>query len=351
MKDLFPVDLISYTQFDATCREASLTDEHEDEHQSHSCPAMNRHFHEWSNEGANRTAQCLAPVFEQVIGSHPLAPYGEVSLVTPSKRVSDVLGNARFRETAFYREYFRHFGVKYQMVIPLEITPTFHSGVTLDHGASDFTKRDLELANLIRPHVHHAFKLAIEHDRLRVVLERQAALLEERGVGQLDVSFDGSILRETNAARLALILGFPHRQVARERLPAEIHEWLRSRVNVGFSARPADRDLTFRRAGVDGVLSVNVLSLQYEVQRASLLISYAERFDPIKRLHRDGLTRREAEVLYCLTLGNTDKQIATALGIKAATARTHVERIRRKLGVPTRTGAAAIAVDWLHGHG
>ena len=53
------------------------------------------------------------------------------------------------------------------------------------------------------------------------------------------------------------------------------------------------------------------------------------------------LTRREQEVLQRIALGETDAAIGRALGISPKTASKHVENILRKLGVETRTAAAA----------
>lgn len=54
------------------------------------------------------------------------------------------------------------------------------------------------------------------------------------------------------------------------------------------------------------------------------------------------LTEREWDVLKCLTRGMTTKQIACELGIRHATARTHVQHLLAKLGVHSRLEAAAL---------
>jgi DNA-binding CsgD family transcriptional regulator len=56
-----------------------------------------------------------------------------------------------------------------------------------------------------------------------------------------------------------------------------------------------------------------------------------------------GLTPREAEVLALLARGYTNREIAAALVISVRTAGVHVSHILRKLGVPNRLEAAAIA--------
>lgn len=58
----------------------------------------------------------------------------------------------------------------------------------------------------------------------------------------------------------------------------------------------------------------------------------------------DRLTVREREILVRLTTGETNKEIARALGIAPGTVRVHVERILDKLQVADRTQAAVMAV-------
>jgi DNA-binding NarL/FixJ family response regulator len=61
--------------------------------------------------------------------------------------------------------------------------------------------------------------------------------------------------------------------------------------------------------------------------------------DPISEL-----TSRELDVLRLVAAGKPNKQIATELAISERTARTHVSRILRKLGLSSRTQAALWAV-------
>ena len=59
----------------------------------------------------------------------------------------------------------------------------------------------------------------------------------------------------------------------------------------------------------------------------------------------EALTPRELEVLRLLAQGKSNPQIAEDLVISRATAKTHVERIIRKLGVSDRTQAALSAIE------
>ncbi len=68
----------------------------------------------------------------------------------------------------------------------------------------------------------------------------------------------------------------------------------------------------------------------------------AQGLDPVA-MAREGLTRREAEVLRWVAEGKRDPEIALILGISPRTVQTHVANILAKLRVETRTAAVQAA--------
>src|SRR5271165_2990648 len=60
-----------------------------------------------------------------------------------------------------------------------------------------------------------------------------------------------------------------------------------------------------------------------------------------------GLTAREAEVLYWITEGKTNPEIAIILEASPDTVKKHAANLYAKLGVPTRTSAARCALSVL----
>jgi DNA-binding CsgD family transcriptional regulator len=57
------------------------------------------------------------------------------------------------------------------------------------------------------------------------------------------------------------------------------------------------------------------------------------------------LTSREAEVLYWVAKGKTSRDIGDILGTSSRTVNKQLERIFEKMGVETRTAAAAQAME------
>lgn len=78
----------------------------------------------------------------------------------------------------------------------------------------------------------------------------------------------------------------------------------------------------------------------------SLQLLLEEKCDDSARLQVLGLTPREAEVLLWIARGKRSREIATILSCSPATISKHVQRILTKLGVETRTAAAAIAAEF-----
>lgn len=62
-----------------------------------------------------------------------------------------------------------------------------------------------------------------------------------------------------------------------------------------------------------------------------------------------GLTEREAEVLYWISEGKTNPEIALIIGAAAATVKKHVENLLAKLGVENRAAAMRLALEALRG--
>jgi non-specific serine/threonine protein kinase len=67
--------------------------------------------------------------------------------------------------------------------------------------------------------------------------------------------------------------------------------------------------------------------------------------EPANLVDADPLTRREREVVKLLAAGMTNRQLAERLFIAERSAEGHVERIRNKLGVRSRTEVATWAVE------
>jgi DNA-binding NarL/FixJ family response regulator len=65
----------------------------------------------------------------------------------------------------------------------------------------------------------------------------------------------------------------------------------------------------------------------------------------LERMNAEELTRREKEVLECLTKGQSNREIAGVLQIGEKTVRMHVSSVLEKMGARDRTQATIYAIQ------
>ena len=167
--------------------------------------------------------------------------------------------------------------------------------------------------------------------------------MEANGQAWILLDSKGSILFETGQAVNLLTEYFGHNGS----LPSELQHWLKQRLSeLKASEHP---DLTLEDFSIQSgstVLTVRLLSPAESTEQRLLLTERDQelRAQPLQALH---LTKRQAEVLFWISQGKRNGEIATILETSPSTVKKHVERILSKLGVETRTTAATIAVEVL----
>ena len=134
------------------------------------------------------------------------------------------------------------------------------------------------------------------------------------------------------AERAARLLGAAEAQRDRLGLRYRVREDHVARERAVAAARAALGEAAFATAWAAG----RTLSPGQAVAEAH------EAFVPPASSPRGSLTPREVEILRLLASGMTNPAIATALFISVRTVENHVARILAKLGVHTRTAAAAV---------
>jgi len=129
--------------------------------------------------------------------------------------------------------------------------------------------------------------------------------------------------------------------------PAAVARWREAEAHVGAGHRPAAT--TAARQALEGAQSLGARWLIEEIralgERARLRLGSPQSSDmapPEAAEDPFGLTPRERQVLALLADGATNRQIGAALFMAEKTASVHVSRILAKLGVSSRTQAAAV---------
>ena len=192
----------------------------------------------------------------------------------------------------------------------------------LESGAVDYIIKPLQVDELIA-------RMTIHIMNSKLIRSARAAL---------DVS-GPAILAFTAAGRL--LWGSPRAmemvgdRIARDgQAPADMVEWLGDATNRPLS------DVNVRQIG-DHELTVVGFGSANEIL---IKVAPARRASNEERLATAfGLTGRESEVLFWLSLGKTNRDIADILKLSARTVNKHLEQVFQKMGVDNRTSAAVRA--------
>jgi DNA-binding NarL/FixJ family response regulator len=196
--------------------------------------------------------------------------------------------------------------------------------------------------------------------------QRQARnALDAFGHASLAVhELDGRCVWQTALARQLMAEYFSGGHFERGRLPPEVLVWLhrealRRRAGAqpagltvlppvrpdapvaALSSRGAKRlSFTLHAVDPDALGEGQWLIVMREADDAALMDGLVHSFK---------LTAREAEVLYWVVKGKTNADIGDILGSSPRTVQKHLEHVFEKLGVETRTAAAALAMSRVRG--
>ncbi len=195
----------------------------------------------------------------------------------------------------------------------------------------------------VRKPVNHSELLA----RLRVhmaqgrAMNASAASLDATGRQMVATDRNGNLLWCTPGAEEVITRMVPGwSRTATLELPQALREPVSSLL--------ARRDLSGATMRIDqrgaGALELVVVAQYRENEVLIRLNELNPERDVAKLADRLGLTRREAEVLLWVSYGKASSDISIVLEISPRTVQKHLERIYEKLGVETRSAAAAIAI-------
>lgn len=224
------------------------------------------------------------------------------------------------------------------------LTETEHLIAALAAGGVDYVTKPIKPAEVLaRMSVHLGTARRARAQQQQAVQARSA--LDAFGHASLTVRIaDGRVLWQTPLARelLRRHLGIDGPRPA---LPADITAWIQ-RQQATLALQPEPPRWTHDPGG-QGALVLRLHPPSPEGDDGELLLVMREESDLAARetLRQGfGITAKEAEVLYWLAQGKINRDIADIVGSSPATVKKHLERIFAKLGVETRTAAAAMAM-------
>lgn len=249
--------------------------------------------------------------------------------------ISGFGGTRAFFETALYHEAWRPMGVKWLFS---SLNPgVFGYGLKAARSSGDdFTAEENLLLNTLARHMDAATARLVRDHAGQLPVGRQRLPIARCSWFVCDRS--GAILRAREDAMdyLRACLG---PRVSHSQIPAHWLEEFNRRL-AGLTPHPQ----RYHRAGRS--ITAYIAPIRGTPEEFSVFfVEETRTIDPQATLVAMGLTAREAEVLRWMAEGKTNPEIGVILGISELTAKKHVENILHKLNVPTRSAAAAAAVE------
>ncbi|HNW02708.1 MAG TPA: response regulator transcription factor [Burkholderiaceae bacterium] len=233
------------------------------------------------------------------------------------------------------------------------LTETEYLVAALEAGAIDYVTKPIKPKEVLaRMNVHLQGARNARQEARQAGQARNA--LDAFGYASITVrASDGRLMWQTALARDLLrdYFGQPHLQGV---APQAVVDWLRRNITQAeaqaraqiepprLSIEKGAKRLSFRlhqqTGDSDGTGGEggDWLIIMREVSDTAVIEAMSLSFK---------LTTREAEVLYWVVKGKTNRDIGEILGSSPATAKKHLERVYVKLGVETRTAAAGMAMS------
>jgi DNA-binding NarL/FixJ family response regulator len=206
------------------------------------------------------------------------------------------------------------------------LTETEHVVRGFESGGLDYVTKPIEPAEVLA-------RVATHIRNARMMSQARHAI-DAVSHAAISLRADGTPLWQTRQAAGWMEKYFPGAQAVSEALPPPVTEWLA-------------RALTHIPNAESLVVTQGSDSLHMTVsQRNRELLLLLEEKHPghVPSLDAYQLTPREMEVLAWVAKGKTNRDIAEILGMSPRTVNKHLEHIFVKLGVETRSAAAALVI-------
>lgn len=200
----------------------------------------------------------------------------------------------------------------------------------LEAGGVDYINKPVKLDELLA-------RVKVHLSNARMTRSAKVALDE---AGQLTFACDinGSVVWSTDYARKLLASHSDDPAWMQSQLPDQVKAWL---------SHSPEKHSSLQLKGLNKPLQINLLGRPSPSEYLMRLLDDDELVARAALKERFELTEREAEVLFWLSRGKTNREIGQILSMSPRTVNKHLEPVYRKLSVENRTTAAAVCLQYL----
>jgi DNA-binding CsgD family transcriptional regulator len=219
------------------------------------------------------------------------------------------------------------------------ISPNTVVAFSINRDRRSFKEKDRRKLNLLQPHLIQAWcnnkRIAGLHDQINGYSET----LEARAEGIVILDGKQKVRHITTRALRSTEKYFGALR-GNDHLPKRLHDWVcHQKKSPHDFLETAPRPPLIIEHTEGSELTVSCVPCRDGV---TLVLRDRPVIDDLTIL---GLSRRESEVLLWVTRGKSNEEIGLILGMKLGTVKKHLEHIFQKLGVESRTAAAAKALS------
>ena len=133
--------------------------------------------------------------FDRHFFEHPLVRHHGFDRGTATHRISDSLNRRDFRDTALYADYYRRIGLDCVMAVPLYVDERTLASIVLNRRALDFSERDKERLELLRPHLSFLYRQACRARRATAAVAASSHPAQPEPVPALLTQREGEVMQ------------------------------------------------------------------------------------------------------------------------------------------------------------
>lgn len=276
---------------------------------------------------------CWAPVMHE----HPVLIHCQQTGDLNAHRVSDFYSQQKFHNLALYHEFYRKLSIEEGLCKGIRVSGPVVIGIGLHRARRNFSDRDVLIFNLIGPHLTQAWRNAREMTRVHHQVQEMRHVMNRFDCGVIALEPDGRARAIAPWARRALQEFCGADSVRNDVLPDCVRQWVRA---CSEQFRPDHVPLPIVPLVIERADSRLLIRLVSSPLQRLLFLSVQRK----PSAQCASLTPRETEVLSWVAEGKTNEEIGAILTLSPRTVQKHLEHIFSKLGVETRTAAAAVLV-------
>jgi DNA-binding CsgD family transcriptional regulator len=271
------------------------------------------------NNARGPGAEALFPEFLRHADQHPVLHAFLNGPRDRALRLDDT--GTDFEKTDLYRRFYAAFGIRHQLIAPIEIDARRVVSLAVFRTNEAFPTEDLDRLNAVVPRIQSAWKACthIEH------AQRDAFRQLGYELVPLAVGYGGPPLTEATRRILADRWG-----------PNSWEQQLEAWKGVVAAQSSLDVPASLIWEAPEGI---EVRAVRLPDGEAALAVRAHAPHSPRRSPMWNILSPREREVAEWLVEGKTSAVVATLLGVKEPTVRKHLEHIYLKLGVENRASA------------